>query len=721
MEKKKNSSFPMPSDISRERSRSEDGWILAFVLFLLIAIQGLALASLSLAKHQIKSSSAFFHITSGIFSGRIVAGPVINRFSLPAPEGWDQACFSTDLHEAVQGKEKLYTWRIGDRGCPGACPDEVLLASSRPYIVLVVDDSGSMNLSSGRNYTDDSLYLKRPGGETVLISEASEIPASAAAPEGTYFRGSYGNQHMQATADGVHTEAMPMWAQSFSRAGSLTDTLELCETAVLSTSRGMVQGFTHDHGILSRALDDLHPGAHDAKLAETLYQAISLFPEDCPTARSIILVTSGRAVNDGNLPVWLRDFDGDADPGDRAAEEGCRCADDVAAYALSKGIRVHVIGPDTEFNRKIAGRGGGTFMPDRDSFMSDLSFACHGPVIYGNTELVPVNRLALFDPPWLRTAGYAAFRPGVLDPSELVSCPGLAIRGLATGLSLSGSILYCTTSRDDLLSISLPSGDLKWLVSGIGGAIAVRGNRIISGPNSSGQVFCLDGRPAVYWLDRGDCFDASPTSAYIARGSSITARRLDSGISFATADTAHDITCLRYDVGSAALLAGTKNGVVVCYDQELRFKGIMTGTAEAVRDIRTFVWRKKPFILVIDRKTVSCRTFEAVLWSAPLDEGRPVSCLAADRKVFVNAWKEGSPCGGIDTGVSKMIVLDAISGELIREKILCSGKAFGPALDIPGKRLVYTSWDGTGHGEDISDLYGIAWTSAGRRIIRPGL
>jgi len=719
MEKKRNCSCPIHSD-TEELSRDRGGWILALALFLLIVIQGLALASLSLAKYQIKSSSAFFHIISGNhYSTHDMPIPLTNSFQLPAPEGWDQACFSTELSETVQGREKIYAWRIGGNSLSGTCPDEVLLAASRPYIALIVDDSVTMNKSSGRDYENDSLYLKRTNGEIVMVSPVSEVDASSVAPEGTFFRGSYGNLHMQAPANGVHTGAMPVWAQSYSRARSLIDSLELCETAVLSTSRGMVQGFTHDYRTICRALEGMHPASHEAKLAETLYQAIELFPKDCPTARDIVLVTSGQALNDGNLPDWLKDFDGDADPDDKAAEEGCRCADDVAAYALSRGIRVHVIGPDMPFIRKIADRGGGRYLPDRDSFMPDLSFVCHGTVFYGKTALIPENRVAVFHPPWLGTESYAAFRPGVLDPSALVSCPGLPIQGLATCLFLCGSNLYCTTSRNDLLNVSLPSGKLNWLVSGTGGIATARGDWIISGPNSCGDIFCLDGRPAICWSDKGDCYDASSTSVYIARGSFITARCLGSGISFATADASHEITCLRYDAGSAAVLAGTKDGLIICYDQGLKFKGIITGANEAVRDIRAFNWRKKPYFIAVDRKTVSCSTLEACLWTASIDDGLPVSCLVMERKVYVNTWKEGAPCGGIDSGTSRLVILDAFNGVRIGTRALFSGKAFGPALDISNKRLVYTSWDGTGHEEDISDLSGIAWTSAGRRIARP--
>jgi hypothetical protein len=721
MEKRKNCFCRIRTDEPEEGIRSGGGWILALTLFLLIVIQGLALASLSLAKYQIKAGSAFFHIIRGNHhSTHDDPVPVVNRFRLPAPEGWDQVCFSTELNETVQGKEKCYSWRIGDSGSPGTCTDEVLLGSSRPHIVFIVDDSGNMNKSSGKDYENDSLYLKRVSGETVWISNASEVETSAVAQEGTFFRGSYGNLHLQAPANGTLTGAMPIWAQSFSRARSLVDSLELCETAVMSTSRGIVQGFTHDYRMIARALDSIHPASHEARLAETLYQATTLFPKDCPTAGDIVLVTSGQAVNDGNLPEWLKDFDGDANPDDRAIQgEGSHCADDVAAYALSRGIRVHVIGPDIEFIRKIAERGGGRYLPDRDSFVTDHSFVCQGMVLYGKTELMPKNRLAVFNPPWLQATHYAAFRPSVLDPSILVSCPNLNIQGLASSLLLSGSNLFCTTSRDNLLNISLPSGDLKWLVSGMGGTAVAREGRILAGPNSSGDIYCIDGQPTICWSDKGSCFDASSTSVYLAKGSSITARHLDSGVSIANADAGRDITCLRYDAGSAELLAGTNDGLIVCYNQGLQLTRIISVSGEAIRDIRPFLWRKKTFILAMDRKTVVCSTFEARQWSVSLDDGLPVSCLVADKKVYLNAWKEGSPCGGIDTGTSKLVILDAFTGNRIETKNLFSGKAFGPVLDITGKRIVYTSWDGTSYNEDIADIPGIAWTTAGRRIARP--
>ena len=59
--------------------------------------------------------------------------------------------------------------------------------------MVIIDDSLAMNASSGHDYDDTALYLKRIAGGTVNVSACCEIADSLACAEGTYFRGRWGN------------------------------------------------------------------------------------------------------------------------------------------------------------------------------------------------------------------------------------------------------------------------------------------------------------------------------------------------------------------------------------------------------------------------------------------------------------------------------------------------------------------------------------------------
>lgn len=308
----------------------------------------------------------------------------------------------------------------------------------------------------------------------------------------------------------------------------------------------------------------------------------------------------------------------------------------------------------------------------------------------------------------------------MIDPTSLVACPDLSIQGLAGTLAVHGSGILCSTFRDTLMGVSMPSGELSWLIAGVGGIVLKRADRIVAGPNSSGMIFCLDDRPVIHWIDQGELFDASQSTAYIAEGSSITARRIGAGSPIAGADTGRTVTSLRYDPVMGILFAGTRDGLLFLYSPDLIPSGVIpSGMSDAALDIRPFTWRKKACIVVMGNNNVACCTADKILWSLSVDEGRLVSCLVMDRKLYLLAWQEGGPCGGIDTGSSMLLILDAVTGERSGTKVLFPGKAFGPTFDLTRKCIVYTSWNGTAHEEDVSGLMGISWYPAGRRIARP--
>ncbi|MCE5274847.1 MAG: hypothetical protein LLG43_06905, partial [Deltaproteobacteria bacterium] len=426
--------------------------------------------------------------------------------------------------------------------------------------------------------------------------------------------------------------------------------------------------------------------------------------------------------NDGNLPGWLQDFDCDGNTRDTSIREaGSHCLDDVAAYARSLGIRVHVMGPDVPFLQGVAAKGAGLYMPARDAFVPGLSFVCQPMVTFAARELMSLHRTARFDPPWLQTDTCTPVRTGVLDPLALVAYPTLPVTGLAQHMATCGSSMFLSTTQDQILKIALPTGELSWLIAGIGGAVLARGDRVIAGPDSRGMITCISQQPSIIWTRKADLAAASGSTAYITMGSSIAAHRLDTGAFITEFDTGHTITTLQYDAYTGVLLAGTQDGLICFLSQGLEQQGIVvTGISDPIREIRPFTWRKKLHLLVVSRSSIACCTDQGPVWSVSLDEGVPVGCTVMDAKAYVNAWQEGAPCTGIDTGTSVLISLDALTGERSGVKTLCAGKAFGPTIDLSGKRMVFISWSSQALEEDISGMTGITWRPAGRRILRQG-
>jgi hypothetical protein len=698
-----------------------EGWVLVFVLLFLAVFQGLVLASLSMVTYHLKSSTAFYHIIRNThFSTQGGQAPTGTQTTFIAPEGWDHLCFSTVLRDVRRGDEQSYSWRVALRQSPMPSPGEVMLSSSRPHLIVIIDDSQTMNVSSGRDYEAESLYLKRVSGEIIHISNVSEVSESISSPEGTLFKGSYGNASLCAPASESSHSSMPSWTLAYSCVISLIDSLELCEVAIMSTSRGMIQQFTHNRHALAMAMEGIHPTSTEARLAETLYQATQMFPEQCATDRHIILVTCGVAINDGHLPEWLKDYDHDSNLNDTTIKDrGCHCLDDVSAYAFSHGIRVHTIGPDTTFLRSTATKGGGSYMPDRDVLAPQIPFVCQPMVILEGREYIPLHTMARFYPPWIRTGSETSLRTGIIDPYALIPCPNISIKGLAITLTPQETSMFCTTSRDQFLKVSLPLGDLNWLITGIGGHVLKGGDRIIAGPNSKGDVFCLDGQPSILWTEKGERVDTSGSEVYISSGSSITAHHLDNGTCSAGFNVNHTITALTYDVCTGILLAGTEDGLLYLLSKELEPQSIiMTGISDAVIDIKPFSWRKKSYFIAMSPRAATCCTTEGSLWSFSFVKGSPVSCIIMNRKAYVCTWQEADPCGGIDTGTSTLVIVDVLTGEHLDEKTLFPGKAFGPTIDLEAKRIVYVSWNGQVYQQDISGLEGITWCTAGRRILR---
>ncbi len=712
MGQKRNSLYPPPSN--------EQGFVLAFVLMLLAVILGLTITSASITLYHMKSSNAFYRIIKDqLFAPQDGTMPSSTNKLLGAPEGWDHICFSTRLTERSTSAMQSYSWHVALREQGADCTQGITRIAQRPHIIIIVDDSITTAASSGQEYSDDALYAKWTAGGITHISDICEIEDTYTNAEGTYFKGRWGNSYQRAPALGSLTGAMSVWTKAFSFTRSLFESLDLCEVSLMSTSQGVIQPFTLDWQKILEGLDGVHPASGSAPLSEVLYKATTLFPSQCVSGKHIILVTAGVPINDGHLPPWLKDFDHDGNVKDTAYEgEGSHCLDDVSSYAKSLGISVHIVGPDTEFLRSVAIKGGGQYMPAREILAPEQMLITQPMVIRNDQDLMLKNLRARLDPPWLTTDKCRFFRPSVVSPLSLVSCPDLFLNGLAHDLVATQTDLYCTTSRDQLLKVTMPEGSLTWLMTGIGGEVCLRGDRVITGPNRLGIISCIGQGPQVLWQHNGSCFDASDSMAYLSNGPTLHAYNLETGAAQAQFEVNHTINVVRYDPCTGGVFAGTSDGLVYLFNNRLEREGIInTTTDNAIMEIRPFSRRKGLYLIVASNNRLECYTAYRNVWSVSLEGGSPSGMTILDNKFFISTWKEETPCGGIDTGISMLQEYDALTGRQTGTEAMFMGRAFGPSIDPDKGVMKFISSTGAVYTKDISQIPGILPLSLGRRLI----
>ena len=712
MEQKRNSLYPPPSN--------EQGFVLAFVLMLLTVILGLTMASASITIYHMKSSNAFYRIIKDqLFAPQDGTMPSPTIKLLGAPEGWDHICFSTRLTERSTSAMQLYSWRVALREqCPDI-PQGITRIAQRPHIIIIIDDSITTAASSGQEYSDDSLYAKWTTGGITHISDICEIEDTYTNAEAAYFKGRWGNSYQRAPALGSLTGAMSVWTKALSYARSLFESLDLCAVSLMSTSQGVIHPFTIDWQKILEGLDGVHPASDSAPLSEALYNATTLFPSQCVAGKHIILVTAGVPINDGHLPSWLKDFDNDGNAKDIACEgEGSHCLDDVSSYARSLGISVHIIGPDTAYLRSVAIKGGGRYMPTREILVPEQMLVTQPMVVRKDNELILKNLRARLDPPWLKTDKCRFYRPSVVSPLSLVSCPNLSINGLAQDLVATETDLYCATSRDQLLKVTIPEGSLTWLMTGIGGEVRLRGALVITGPNRLGIISCIGQGPQVLWQHKGTCIDASDSLVYISNGPAIYAYNLENGAALAQFEVNHTINVVRYDPCTGGVFAGTSDGIVFLFNNRLELAGIInTATNNAIMEIRPFSRRKVLHLIVASNKRLECYTTQSNDWSVSLEGGSPLGMTIMNNKFFLSAWKEDTPCGGIDTGISMLQEYDALTGRQTGTEAMFMGRAFGPSIDLDNGVMKFISSTGAVYNKDISKIPGISPLPLGRRLL----
>ena len=690
-----------------------------YALVFCIAVQGIALITCSLVAHNMKSSTAFVSLLSRT---HIPAGteeePVFRHIMLHAPEGWDHACFSTELTEKTWMNQRRYSWRIRLRGQPDMPGQAPLLSGWRPHIILLVDDGQDMLAACDRRYRDNGLYLARPGGDIVPVPDRDDVSSSLSTPQGTFFRGDYGNIWHQADDTYSLGGTMPCWTFVMESLKEFIDSMDLCPMAIATVSRGIVQPFTTDRALLFSTLEGLRPESVESALSESLLSLLDSFPDRCSTANHIIVATDGIAVGDGDIPGWLQDYDNDGNPNDRAiAGEGSHCLDDVAAMARSQEISIHVVGPDTLFLNAAADKGGGKLMPGAGVFDPPPSLVTLPHCLSGGTRRVLSSiDLRLF-PSWIDWESAAYLKRMANGLPHLSGVPGLEIRGTALSIFVNGETLLCTTSRDNLVCIDTARGACSWMVEGAGGRVTGREDLIIAGPDIRGDIVVLGDGPLIRWLCPGGLYTASDGSLFSADGAVITAHTLREGL-FEALFTADSYVCaLEYDPCEGVVLAASRTGQITILGQDLAWLDLLfPNLSGEIRGIRSFHSRRELHIIALAGGRAVCLRAGEILWSRSLEIGAITNAVVMDAKLYLSVW-EPDECGGIDSGESSLVILDALTGDTVSQTTLFGAKAFGPVIDPDAGIMEHISWDGSIHRLDISGLPGISQCSLGTRIV----
>jgi len=701
--------------------RSDDrAYVLVMVLMFLVIIQAMVLVTAAVARFTLMSSSSFRTLLNQSDELTLGESRVI-RMELGAPEGWDHACFKTEIKQRNRGdslKMQTITWRAVVAEQPYEWITAIQLASLRPYLLVIVDDSESFGWSSGRLYDERGVYVKLPSGE-VSVSAFDLGEQDFVESDGRiYFRGAYGNTMLRAPFADFYGGAMPNSTYYYPLLTRLIDETALCEIALSTTSRGLVQPFTHDRAALMAALNSLSLGAGGSRLSEELYRSLTVFPDECVTDKHVLYVTDGLAVDDGNLPTAVQDYDHDGNALDIYYEGmGSHCLDDVSAYAASSDITVHTMGPQSDFLLQVARRGVGMYMPTADSFVRATPFTSQAPVLASNELLFLVNASGRFNPAWLETEDCFYY---TIDASfHLVSVAPFTPPGPVASSYVDGSTLYLTTTRDCLLAIDLITRRLNWVIRGIGGCIWVREGLIMVGPNADGQCACLLTTPEIRWMHVGTCMAVTESMAYLARDNRIVGIDMKSGIAAYAMSGAGDIDVLRFDPCQGILTAGTGGGTIKFLNQDLTVRAtVSTGLSEKIIELRNFHYRKRAMTIALSEHHVLGVDATGIRWTVSLGTGMPLQAVVMDSKIYLTIWEQGAGCGGIDTGTSILRIHDASTGAVLSQEKLLPGRTFGPLLDFSHGRIIYTNAAMTFREIDVSSIAGVKTSPLGTRFSR---
>ncbi len=356
-------------------------------------------------------------------------------------------------------------------------------------------------------------------------------------------------------------------------------------------------------------------------------------------------------------------------------------------------------------------------MPEAGAFDPPASLVTLPHCVSGDARRLLTNMDLHLSPSWVdwEDTEYLKYMANGLPHLSDVST--LEIRGTALSAFMEGGTLLCTTSREDLVSIDATTGSCSWVVDGVGGRVIGRGELIIAGPDIRGDIVVLGDGPQIRWLCPGDLFTASEGSLYSVDGAVITSHTLRDGF-FEAAYTADSTVCaLGYDPCRGVVLAASQTGQITILGQDLAWMDVLFPNLPGeIRGIRSFHSRHELHVIALAERGAACLRTGDILWSRSLEAGVITNAVVMDSKLYLSAWEPGE-CGGIDTGESSLMVLDALTGDTISRSVLFGSKAFGPVIDPDAGIMEHISWDMSVHRTDISDLPGLSPCGLGTRII----
>ena len=704
------------------------GWVLVCVMIFLLVVQASAVGIAELVKYGTRSAKAFCDIEQGLYVEPSPASGLDSRhLTLGAPEGWSHRYFMTSIElrrsRCIDDNIEIKSayWKVCLSCEPHREIQDAWLWGCSTYIIVLVDDSESMNWSSGAGYDPGITYLKRPTGEVVKTSCGFDVQDFVKVGPLLYFKGEYGNSHFPAPLSSYFMGAMPRWTLAFGYLMGIVEGLDMVKVAVATTSRGIIQPFTSDMRQVEAAIDSIHPHAVSSPLAHSLFSLKAEFKDKCVQNRYVLLVTDGDELKDGDVPDDIKDFDMDSDPMDKYVEGlGSRCLDDVASYLKSMDVRVFVKGacPDETFLREVARKGGGIYSPARQDLVPECVFISQTPVIYGAEELELTNCHGVFSPKWLSTDGAMSYelegeKPIIAKKSDT------GFSGVVVDTCVDGATLYCSTSRDYLLSMDLESKALKWVIHGLGGKIRALNDTIVVGPGKDGFVYVINSDLKVLW--KANCALAllTPGCVYTVNGADIEKRDMNTGEIYSLFSAGMDFSSIDYDPFYGFVIAGTSSGDFYVFDAELGLHYIINTYSDSpAQDAGVFTWRKKPYFVLATDMGLSVNTTDSLLWYHPFDGCSYTGAVVMDSRIYLGTWKRSDTCQGIDAGKSFLDILDAFTGDKLEREVLFQGMAFGPVIDLASSQVYYVNWKGDRVSKDISGLGGIRYSTLGKCLKR---
>jgi outer membrane protein assembly factor BamB len=278
--------------------------------------------------------------------------------------------------------------------------------------------------------------------------------------------------------------------------------------------------------------------------------------------------------------------------------------------------------------------------------------------------------------------------------------------------------LYVTAAGDSISQINAASGNLVWMIKGIGGHVECAGDYIVAGPSDEGKVVCISKKPELKWSINADFYHVFKNTAIAVKGSIVRAYEISTGNQVASCHLSSKISTLSIDPSTGIIYAGTSEGKINVISHDLHSVAVISAPGnDPVLNIHTFRHKKNSYITAYTEKRLFCADLNGILWSKDIDNGKPIQMFIMDARLYVVSWNESEPCGGLDTGYSCLSVCSALAGEEISSERISTGYVFGPIIDIKNSKLIFTNHEMSLIERDISSLKGIKPVYSGTKII----